>query len=318
MRGMPHLRVDEATTAVGSASTAVAGHDQRGRVRLRPQTWTAREPCWRAGDAVEDIEAALRRVPDRRALRRSDGHRRPCCSVAPGGQPFGAIVFRRIEVGLHRQADRAAQDVRGSGGDRDRERAAVQGLQARNASSPRRWNSRRQPREILKVISSSPTDTQPVFDAIAESAAGFAERTFANVFRFDGQNCCIGSQQPQLRGRGVGAAANPLPDGAQRYRQISGRVALSKAVVHMPDALADPDFLASSLASRRPVAARMLWPCRCYEKVERDRRHRRGAPGGRTHSRTSRSRWSRRSPTRRSSPSRTCGCSRSWSSAMPT
>ena len=39
---------------------------------------------------------------------------------------------------------------------------------------------------ILKVISASPTDTQPVFDAIARSAAELCNAQFCHVFRFDG------------------------------------------------------------------------------------------------------------------------------------
>ena len=41
--------------------------------------------------------------------------------------------------------------------------------------------------EILRVISSSPTDVQPVFDTIARSAAQLCGAQFAWVFRFDGQ-----------------------------------------------------------------------------------------------------------------------------------
>src|SRR5437762_501632 len=38
--------------------------------------------------------------------------------------------------------------------------------------------------EILKVIASSPVDVQPVFEAIAESAARLCQAEFCNVFRF--------------------------------------------------------------------------------------------------------------------------------------
>ena len=40
--------------------------------------------------------------------------------------------------------------------------------------------------EILRVISSSPTETQPVFDAIAEQSARLCHAQFSSVFRFDG------------------------------------------------------------------------------------------------------------------------------------
>src|SRR6516165_8640703 len=41
--------------------------------------------------------------------------------------------------------------------------------------------------DILKVIASSPSDVQPVFEAIAESAARLCQAQFCNVFRFDGE-----------------------------------------------------------------------------------------------------------------------------------
>src|SRR5512136_18900 len=54
-----------------------------------------------------------------------------------------------------------------------------------------RWNRELEERvkqqtatsEILRVISSSPTDIQPVFDAVAESAARLCDSTDAEIFR---------------------------------------------------------------------------------------------------------------------------------------
>src|SRR5207248_5386954 len=41
--------------------------------------------------------------------------------------------------------------------------------------------------EVLRVISSSPTDVQPVFDTMAKSAARLCKAQFCYVFRFDGK-----------------------------------------------------------------------------------------------------------------------------------
>src|SRR5262245_10914969 len=41
--------------------------------------------------------------------------------------------------------------------------------------------------EILRVISSSPTDVRPVFAAIARSAAGLCEAELSAVYRYDGE-----------------------------------------------------------------------------------------------------------------------------------
>jgi len=40
--------------------------------------------------------------------------------------------------------------------------------------------------EILRVISSSPSDAQPVFEIIVRNAVSLCGSLFANVFRFDG------------------------------------------------------------------------------------------------------------------------------------
>src|SRR5262249_11333212 len=42
--------------------------------------------------------------------------------------------------------------------------------------------------DILRVLSQSPTDVQPVFDAIASSAVRLCESTYGGVSRFDGTN----------------------------------------------------------------------------------------------------------------------------------
>ena len=42
--------------------------------------------------------------------------------------------------------------------------------------------------EILRVISSSPTDLQPVMDVVAESAARFCGATDAAIFRLEGES----------------------------------------------------------------------------------------------------------------------------------
>src|SRR6266568_2539983 len=41
--------------------------------------------------------------------------------------------------------------------------------------------------EILRVISTSPTDVQPVFETIVRNAVSLCGSLYANVFRFDGE-----------------------------------------------------------------------------------------------------------------------------------
>ena len=93
--------------------------------------------------------------------------------------------------------------------------------------------------EILKVIASSPSDVQPVFDAIVRNAVTICESMFANVFRFDGELLHWA------------ASHNLDPDTVELLRRnprrpepslLAGRVILTAAVARLPDALADPEY----------------------------------------------------------------------------
>ena len=59
--------------------------------------------------------------------------------------------------------------------------------------------------EVLKVISESPTDVQPVFDIIAERAARLTDAGYGWVFRYDGEQIHVREfvrrQCPRVAGR---------------------------------------------------------------------------------------------------------------------
>ena len=114
--------------------------------------------------------ATTSRFPTSRRIRESrqrarDAARPPDDARVPllrEGAPIGVIVDPpATESGsfTDKQID-AAGDVRRPGGDRDRERAAVQAETEREL--PRRWSSRRRRARSCEVISGSPTDLQPV------------------------------------------------------------------------------------------------------------------------------------------------------------
>jgi two-component system, NtrC family, sensor kinase len=100
--------------------------------------------------------------------------------------------------------------------------------------------------EVLRVISSSPTDLQPVFDAIAERAMRLCGASVSGVLRFDGELVHIV------------ALANVSPDGAAALRSAfpmppssrsaSARAILMRDIVHLPDILDDPEYGIATLS----------------------------------------------------------------------
>jgi len=94
--------------------------------------------------------------------------------------------------------------------------------------------------EILRVISSSPTDVQPVFDTIAERATKLCGADVAVVSRFDGgliELAAIDGVNPE----GVTIIRNVYP------LQLTAETATSRAirtskVVHIADVLANPRY----------------------------------------------------------------------------
>jgi len=90
--------------------------------------------------------------------------------------------------------------------------------------------------EILRVISSSPTDVQPVLDAVVRNAARLCDATSAHVFRVEGDDLVVAGTS----GSGIGL----LPIGERipiRRDLFAGRAVVDKSVVHVPDVSATPD-----------------------------------------------------------------------------
>ncbi|HUQ28178.1 MAG TPA: ATP-binding protein [Usitatibacter sp.] len=88
--------------------------------------------------------------------------------------------------------------------------------------------------EILRVISSSPTDVQPVFDAIVKAARALGEATSANLHTYDGEFLHRAARtQPDNR--------DPAPWRPTRA-SISGRVVLERNIVHIGDLRNDAEY----------------------------------------------------------------------------
>ena len=99
--------------------------------------------------------------------------------------------------------------------------------------------------EVLRVISSSPGDLQPVFAAMLENAVRICDATFGNIFRWDGEAFQL-------------MAAHKTPPAFAKARKISpirptattlfGRLVATKSLVHTPDLAAEKQYV----EERRP------------------------------------------------------------------
>jgi GAF domain-containing protein len=102
--------------------------------------------------------------------------------------------------------------------------------------------------EILRVISSSPTDTQPVFDAIARNALTLCGGTTALVLRFDGEMLRLAGHHA-MSSEGLERNERAFPRRPARDFP-TGRAFLDRSVVHVPDLQAATEFVASTARQR--------------------------------------------------------------------
>src|SRR5215467_8206387 len=101
--------------------------------------------------------------------------------------------------------------------------------------------------EVLNVISRSPTDVQPVFDMIAESARRLCEGQFCFVYRFDGQLLHFvahDSLTPEVLE--MNRRAYPAPPSR---KSAAARAILERSFVQIPDLNADPDYALGGMAA---------------------------------------------------------------------
>jgi len=113
-------------------------------------------------------------------------------------------------------------------------------LQAKNADLTEALEQQTATGEILRVISSSPTDEQPVFEAIVESARRLCEATFSVVFLTGaGQLTLAAVRGVDSVGLAALQEAYPRPIGRDT---TSGRAVLEGRVVHLEDSWLDPEY----------------------------------------------------------------------------
>jgi two-component system, NtrC family, sensor kinase len=164
------------------------------------------------------------------------------------GTPIGAITIRRMEVRpfsdkqialLQTFADQAVIAI-----ENVRLFTELQGknsaLTAAHAQVTEALEQQTAASEILRVISSSPTDVQPVFDTILRSAVRLCNGQQGTAWRFDGELMYLAAHDnltpENLR---IIHQMSPMrPDS----RLTSARAIVTRGVVHVEDVLADPEY----------------------------------------------------------------------------
>jgi len=113
-------------------------------------------------------------------------------------------------------------------------------LQAKNADLTEALEQQTATSEILRVISSSPTDVQPVFDIIGERAEKLCDAEISVVSRVDGELIHLASLHGVTEA-GVEAVRGVFPM-RRSNETVTARAVRAGAVVHVPDVLSDPEY----------------------------------------------------------------------------
>ncbi len=232
---------------------------------LRRGVPSARAVLDRTPVHVEDIQAAwASEFPDVPAAVIAAGFRTLLAvPLLREGAAIGVITVRRREVRPVGAAQIALLQVFA-----DQAVIAIENvrlfteLQVRNRELTEALEQQTATAEILRAISASPTDTRPVFETIARSAARLCGGDSCDVFRFDGALLHLAAHHaPALAPEAYEAVrrAWPLPPGRG---SAAGRSVLDRAVAHVPDVHLDPRYALAAVADvaafRIAVAVPML------------------------------------------------------------
>ncbi len=198
---------------------------------------------------VADLQAETEAYPEGSAAARELGHRTILTiPLLREGVPLGTINLRRdkvepftdkqIELAMTfaDQAVIAIENVRLFDEVQARTRDLTESLEYQTVTG-----------EVLNVISRSPTDVQPVFDMIAESAARLCEAQFCFVYRFDGQLLhFVAHRSLTAEVLEINRRAYPAPPSRST---VAARAVLEGRFVQVPDVNADPEYALGAMAA---------------------------------------------------------------------
>ena len=201
---------------------------------------------------VHDLAAEEDDFPEGSRDARRDGHRTTLATpLLREGVPIGAILIRRMEVRpfsdkqielLGTFADQAAiaiENVRLFEAEQRHTRELSEALEQQTATS-----------EVLRVISSSPGELEPVFQSMLANAVRICEASFGNLLLYDGdafRHVALHNAPPAWAAK---QQSDPLvPHMAPVYQLVD-----TKQVLHIDDiAVEYPDVPFAKLAGARTL-----------------------------------------------------------------
>jgi two-component system NtrC family sensor kinase len=140
-----------------------------------------------------------------------------------------------------------------------REKATAEELQNWKRQFTEAFEQQTATSEILRVISESPTDTQPVFDTIARSAMRLCDAAMGVVSRYDGELIHLAAHS-HVTTEGAEVMQRIFPMRPARTG-IHGRIIPERGVVQIPDAQVDAEYsqsLSQALHLRSAVGVPMI------------------------------------------------------------
>ena len=151
-----------------------------------------------------------------------------------GGMPIGSIVVTHPAVGF------SAKQIELLKTFADQAVIAIENVRLFNETKEA-LEQQTATAEILRVIASSPTDVQPVFQSIAESSVRLSGALFGSVYRFDGELIHMVAHHNYSPAALEFSERNfPIPPARQAF---TARAILERSVVHVPDVAEDPERL---------------------------------------------------------------------------
>src|SRR5262245_33883010 len=214
---------------------------------VHPRAARARVPV-----IITDIETEPT-FRDMREIARKRGYRSVMAvPMLRDGEPVGTISVTRPEAGPFTDADIALLQAFAN-----QAVIAIENVRLFNETKEA-LEQQTATSEILRVISSSPTDVQPVFDTMAANALRLCDATLSGIFTFDGELIHLVALD-QFSPEGADALRDAFPTPPGRGSNTA-RAILTRRVAHIPDVHEDPEYVLQGLAQTADYRSNLSVP----------------------------------------------------------